>query len=327
MARRASVVVGKARQVIEARPYYPLAAFSGEPPPRPRWFVEALAQQPDRQWIDVDGVRIEALSWGRVGDPGVLFLHGAMANAEWWCHLGPILAQDRRVTAISTSGMGGSDWRDVYTMDGHAREALVAAEQTGLFASEVRPSVVAHSFGGHVLLRMAAHWGGRFERAVVIDSMAGSPINPPRHSIKAGAFPTVAHALARFRLLPGQAAEPFILDWFGRRGLKEISLAGGQPHYVWCFDPDFFVKFEPFEDQPYLAMAKCPLVFVRGEDSGVCTPAVEAHQRLAAPRSTRFLSIPGASHHIMADQPLRLGETLGRLLSRAAPNALQSASL
>ena len=53
-----------------------LAPFHGEPPPAPAWFKGAIAQAPERSTIAVDGANIELLTWGEIGKPGLLFLHG-----------------------------------------------------------------------------------------------------------------------------------------------------------------------------------------------------------------------------------------------------------
>ena len=50
--------------------------------------------------------------------------------------LAPLLAQGRRVVAFSLSGMGRSGWRDTYSLEQHAREAIAVAEATG-FADAV----------------------------------------------------------------------------------------------------------------------------------------------------------------------------------------------
>ena len=54
----------------------PLAAFKGEKPEAPRWFDQALLHTPERSWTTVQGARIETLTWGNVGKPGLLLLHG-----------------------------------------------------------------------------------------------------------------------------------------------------------------------------------------------------------------------------------------------------------
>src|SRR6516164_9545777 len=92
----------------------PLAPFKGEKPPAPAWFEKALADAPERSLVRVEGANIELLTWGEVGKPGLIFVHGNSAHADWWSFIAPFLAGDYRVAAISFSGMGDSDWRETY---------------------------------------------------------------------------------------------------------------------------------------------------------------------------------------------------------------------
>ena len=61
----------------------PLAPFKGEKSPAPAWFDWALAQEPERSFVPVDGANIELLTWGERGKPGLLLIHGNSANADW----------------------------------------------------------------------------------------------------------------------------------------------------------------------------------------------------------------------------------------------------
>lgn len=309
---------------IRADRAYPLADYHGRPPAAPSWFKRAVATLPEVGEVLHDGARIETLSWGDRGKPGLLLLHGAMAHAGWWSHIAPALATARRVTALSWSGMGGSDWRSTYSAGQHAREALAVAEQTGLFDAPTLPTAIGHSFGGHALLKLACTDGPRFQRAVVLDSAAGSPSHPPKHPVRPAEFSSLEDALARFRLLPGQKAEPYILDRLARGGLKSTTTAEGEARFTWSFDPALFVNYEPVDDQAWLSAALCPLVFMRGDRSAVATPAVEAGQRAKAPKNTEFVTLPNAAHHLMADQPQILTQALLDLLGRddAASSAL-----
>ena len=68
---------------------------------------------------------------GRVGDPGLLLLHGNSAHADWYSFIGPLLKAGRRVVAMSFSGAGGSGWRTQYSVAQWADEALGVARQVG----------------------------------------------------------------------------------------------------------------------------------------------------------------------------------------------------
>ena len=126
----------------------PLVAFHGEPPPAPAWFEAAIAQAPERSTIVVDGVDIELLTWGEIGKPGLVFLHGNGAHADWWSFIAPFFAKDWRVAAISWAGMGGSGWREAYSAKTFAAEVFAAVEAAELEAGGVKPILVGHSFGG-----------------------------------------------------------------------------------------------------------------------------------------------------------------------------------
>ena len=125
-----------------------LAPFNGEPPPAPAWFTAAVDNAPERSRILVEGADIELLTWGEVGKPGLLFLHGNGAHADWWRFIAPFFAKDWRVAATSWSGMGGSDWREAYSAELFATEIFSAVEAAGLEAGGGKPIVGGHSFGG-----------------------------------------------------------------------------------------------------------------------------------------------------------------------------------
>ena len=302
----------------------PLAAFAGQPPPAPAWFTDALANTPQRSLVTVQGAPIETLAWGRVGDPGVLLLHGNAAHADWYSHVAPLLSSGRRVVALSFSGMGASGWRTQYSVAQWADEALAAAHATGLFEAAVAPTVVAHSFGGFSLMNLAARFGQQLARAVIIDT----PLRPPgvdgkrRHRSanlrSARVYPSVPEALLRFRLLPPQTcAHPYVADLIARRGLKQVVGPDGGPGWVWRFDPFVFRHFEfgrPYRD---LSAARCPLVLVRGGRSRLVTAASLDHAVALAPAGTLRLELPDADHHVMVDQP----QALARLLADLLPTA------
>ena len=303
----------------------PLAGFAGQPPPAPAWFTAALADAPQRSMVTVQGAPIETLAWGRIGDPGLLLLHGNAAHADWYSHVAPLLSSGRRVVALSFSGMGASGWRTQYSVAQWADEALAVAQAAGLFAAAVAPTVVAHSFGGFPLISLAARFGDRLARAIIIDT----PLRPPsgvdgkrRQRIEAlrsaRVYPSQAEALLRFRLLPPQGcAHPYIADLIARRGLKQVVGPDAGPGWVWRFDPFIFRHFDfgrPYRD---LKAARCPVVLVRGGRSRLVTPALLDLAVSLAPPGTLRLELPDADHHVMVDQPLALVQLLAELVPAA----------
>lgn len=176
-----------------------LAPFGGQVPPAPAWFEAAIARAPERSNLAVEGANIELLTWGEVGKPGLLFLHGNGAHADWWSFIAPFFADDWRVAAISWSGMGGSDWRQAYSAELFAREIFATVEAAGLEAGCVKPIVVGHSFGGFPTLYCAARHPERLRGAIMVDSSIQPPEKrwkgpPPRSGLGNRVYPTLEEA-------------------------------------------------------------------------------------------------------------------------------------
>src|SRR5581483_10161449 len=126
----------------------PLADYGGDEPPSPQWFKDAIAHEPERSVVESLGTKLEALTWGEVGKPGLLFVHGNSAHADWWSFIAPFFADDYRVTSMSLAGMGASDWRERYAFPDFAEDAEAVARATGLYEGGRKPIYIGHSFGG-----------------------------------------------------------------------------------------------------------------------------------------------------------------------------------
>lgn len=296
-----------------------LAPLGGARPPAPAWFDAALAEAPERTTVTVDGAGIEVLTWGRRGDPGLLLLHGFAANADWWSFIAPLLAEGRRVAALSWSGMGRSGWRPAYSMGQYALEALAVAEATGLFEGPQPPVVVGHSYGGFIALVVAETFGERFGGAVTVDSPLSSDARdrpPPqldegRHRI----YPSLAEALARFRFTPAQPCENlYIADHIARASLHEVEGPDGRG-WTWRFDPNLRRRLQYLDLSKLLDAPLCPVAQIFGARSLLMTPDRVAFIRGATPPGTPWIDIPDAGHHVMVDQPLALTAALRGLLA------------
>ncbi|WP_454717919.1 alpha/beta fold hydrolase [Caulobacter segnis] len=293
-----------------------LAPFHGEPPPAPAWFDAAIAQEPERSKIAVEGAEIELLTWGEVGKPGLLFLHGNGAHADWWSFIAPFFAKDWRVAAISWSGMGGSDWRSAYTAELFASEIFSAVEAAGLEAGGVKPIVVGHSFGGFPTLYCAARHPERLRGAIMVDSSIQPPEKrwkgpPPRSGQGQRVYPTLEEGLTRFRLAPPQPCENlYIADYIARRSLKEVD--GG---WTWKFDPDLWHNFRMPDLGLLLPQIACPAALMWGERSNLMRSDTLEYMLEQMPKDVLLLPVPDADHHVMIDQPLAFVAGLRGLLA------------
>jgi len=293
----------------------PLAHLGGARPPAPEWFAKSLAIEPAHRYLDVEGARIHYLSWGERTKPGLLLAHGNGAHAWWWSFIAPFLSRDYNVAALDFSGMGDSGWRaNGYAMETFAEEQLAVCEDAGMFALAEPPVVVGHSFGGFVTILTGALYGQRLAGTVILDS----PVNPPDRP-RAGppqfrphkVYPTVAAALARFRLLPPQTSQNlFLLDHVARHSLRAVE--GG---FSWKFDPQIWRHFSIGDMAARLKATRCRIAVLRGEQSILMPALIGAYMFNLLGRSAPVMDIPEAQHHVMLDQPLALTAALRALLA------------
>lgn len=306
----------------------PLAFLNGDSPPSPQWFKDAIAQQPERGFVQSGGVPIETLTWGERGAPGLLFLHGNGAHADWWSFIAPYFASTHRCTAMSWSGMGRSGWREGYDFKTFEAEALDVAQATGLFDGPTKPVVIAHSFGGSIAAFLAARQGKRFASVIILDAGVRPPAmrwkGPPRGAVPNRVYPTLEAALGRFRLAPSQPCENlYLLDYIARESLRpapmDAAAPNGEQGWTWRFDPMIWSKMtwesRQRDQEAELAAAKCPIAFIYGERSGIMNAETAAYTKAHAPPGTPVFAIPQADHHLLLDQPIALISALRALLA------------
>lgn len=318
----------------------PLAVYLGEPPPAPQWFKDAIAQEPERGFVESLGTKLEVLTWGNVGKPGLLFVHGNSAHADWWSFIAPYFAEHFRVASMSLAGMGASDWREKYSFPDFSEDAEAVARATGLYEGGRKPIYIGHSFGGGQVFFAAIRNPERMHAAIMVDTGFGPPPeelakrqaqmeairNIPTVDRPSRVYQTLESALARFRLMPPQpAGNPFIADFIARRSLKRVPMPDGSGDgWTWRFDPNMWAKLDRERamsgDFGQAAGVKTPMVHIYGAKSRI----VE-HRKAGAPSpfppEIVEIEIPEAHHHIMIDQPLALVAAIRTLLATWPPSA------
>lgn len=279
----------------------------------PAWFRAALAAEPERHRVVVDGAEVATLAWGERTRPTLVLVHGGAAHAQWWSPLAPLLAEGHRVVALDLTGHGDSDRREVYRAEQWADEILAVADEVG---GSGRPIVAGHSMGGFVTIASAALHGGALDGAIVLDA----PVHRPDPESAEGftgrmfrapkTYPDLATAVEHFHLVPPQPCDnPWMLAHVARTSLTEV--AGG---WTWKFDPGVFGRREgplrPTDFAPLLARAACRVAVVTGARSAIVDHEVRSYMAEllagspAAVAGVPFVEVPEAQHHLMLDQPL-----------------------
>ena len=277
------------------------------------WLAKAWATHATLNEIEVEGAVVRYRGWGLdvAERPGLMFVHGFMAHAHWWDHIAPHFMDRYRIVAPDLTGMGDSDWRDVYSRRQLARELIAVAAHAGLD----RFILVAHSFGGTVAVRACEFAPDRIARAIIIDSdifrdvLKGSePTRAPKRF-----YPTREAALARYVLAPvGGAPVPEAFAYVG-----EHSIIQTEQGWTWKFDTGFFsaLREPPVRDD--LRKLEMPIDYVYG-DSSQLVGAREIDELVKnTPTGGAPVKIPLCHHHVMLDQPVALVAALEGLLANS----------
>lgn len=284
-----------------------------------------MAHAPERSHVNVRGARVEMLTWGERGKPGLLFLHGNGAHADWWSFIAPFFARDHRAAALSWTGMGNSDHRASYDLDTFVAEIMEVARAAGLFDAG-KPVFVGHSFGGMPLIACAARHGEQLTAIVTVDSPVMSPERRRDRRSRRGplkqpkpnrVYPSWQEAMNRFRFQPPQPCENlFIADFIARGSLKQVAATADSPAgFTWKFDPFMWKGYHDGNPHIDMSAAKCPVAMMFAENSVFLEEGVIDYAREVAPPGSPCILIPEAWHHIMVDQPLAFVTALRGLLA------------
>jgi pimeloyl-ACP methyl ester carboxylesterase len=276
--------------------------------PPPGWFSDALDTPVEVSATVVDGITIAWRAWGERNGNGIVLIHGGAGHSRWWDHIGPLLAEGRRVVALDLSGHGDSDRRDRYGWKAWADEVTaVAMDATGA----ARPVVVGHSLGGLVALEAAALHGAKLNGIVIIDSPV---LDPPelraerehRATVPLRVYPSKIAAVRSFRTIPPQHTLPYI-----SAHIAQTSAAAVESGWTWKFDPRLFLRPQ-FTLRTPLA---CRAAVFRAE-FGVLTSQMCVVISEQVGRATPIIEIPACGHHVMLEQPLALVTGLRTLLAQ-----------
>lgn len=257
---------------------------------------------------ELDGVHLHAMHWGESGHPPVVLTHGGGANGHWWAHLAPSLATSFHVVALDFRGHGESDFPDAIRPGDFERDLLALLEHLGA----PDPALVGHSMGGEVALRVAAAGRARPRGAVLLDvARGGSPRG--RRLVRRAltirhAYATREEAVDRFRFVPPAVhADEALREAIAARSVHRE--ADGR----WSFKADpKWVDAAPSGPVREADVA-CPVLLLRGDESGLCSEEGAKALVAALPRG-RLATLPRAGHHVHVDAPEAAAREIRRFL-------------
>lgn len=207
------------------------------------------------------------------GDPLVL-IHGLSGSGRWWRYNVPVLALRHRVYIVDLVGYGRSRRQRALGMNGDVH--LLSSWMDAMNLNDV--TLIGHSMGGHVALRLAAEQPERVQNLVLVCASG----------LLKGSMLRLALRLPQAGLRGRRSFLPRILLDSTRAGMPNLYRSG---RGVLADDL-----------QPHLAALKARTLVVWGERDVVIPPVLGQALTRAIPGAT-YLEIPGAGHVVMVDAP------------------------
>lgn len=302
----------------------------------PAWLEQALLVPREEGFVKSGGCDLHYFRWGNPDNPGLLLMHGFLAHARCFGFIAPFLAQHYHVVAFDLSGMGDSAVREHYSDAVRAAEVEDVARATGLFDHAEKPTVIAHSYGGHVALTAMQDRHALFNGLIICDLMVLRPERltayfntekPLRADPKRPnrIYPDYATAKGRFVLSPPQPVTvPSLFDYMAYHSLKEVD--GG---WTWKFDTSVFQSDFGGRDRMYrqgeiLVETPGRKAVVYGQESLLFDDDSAEYLRECGASNIPIIGIPGARHHLMLDEPIAFVSVLRTILAQWAATAGQS---
>jgi pimeloyl-ACP methyl ester carboxylesterase len=284
--------------------------------------------------IELDEVRLSALTWGPDDGPLALLLHGFPDSAHTWRHLGPVLAeQGYHVVAPFTRGYAPSG----VPRDGRADVGALMDDAVGVhhaLGGDDSAVLVGHDWGGITANTLAAHRDSPFRRVV---SMAVPPLP---------ALPLRATA----RHLPGQLRRSWYIAFNQLPLLPERSLDGLVPRLWRDWSPGYdgradvagalealaepSARHTASDYYRHLARpvgvprryrrwqaamgseARVPVLYLHGRDDGCLTPRFAEIAREHVPPTTEVRIVDDAGHFLHLEQPAAVADLVAGFLAR-----------
>ena len=250
-----------------------------------------------------------------------MLVHGNGGHANWWDFIAPALTENFCVCALHLSGMGNSGWREEYSFDAYARDVIGVAQHAGY---ENNITIIGHSMGGVVTMRVAENYPDMVRGIIVVDSPMvfrlsnaeseqHKPEPPVHHSFKGKKlYPDYQSTFARYRLVPPQECQnQFLVDHVAHHSIKHYPEG-----WSWKFDDGIYFNFKRSGKLPPFDLDKirCKFAYIYGDDSALVPQRVIPDLKQMLKDKGPVFEIKHAHHHIMLDQPLALIAQLKEIL-------------
>jgi pimeloyl-ACP methyl ester carboxylesterase len=180
----------------------------------------------------------------------------------------------------------------------------------------IKPVCVAHSFGSETGVRIATDALHLVSQLILVDSVIGShdgTVHAPRQQ---KFYDRRADAIARYSTIPRESyGAPFIRYEVARRSVRQVREDEGEG-WTWWADPNVMSKLTFQSAFDRLGHASCSIDLIYGTLSSIGGPELRMKQVQAIGGASNVVAVDDAGHHIPLDQPIRLAETIYKLINK-----------
>lgn len=294
-----------------------------------RWeYAMTDRPQPIEKTLEVNGLRLHYLEWGKPEAPPVVCVHGYTSSAQAFSALARRLHDRYRLICPDVRGHGESQWSPDHAYRYRHQGADLAAftERLGLS----RYTLIGTSMGGIIAMVYAAEHRGRLNALVLND--IGPDAEPGTTRItqtvtsRPDSFATLDAALQyRREISPITAARPLDDQHELALGVLRQEAEG---RWAWKLDPAYVTGrvARIAEDAPVrsaawstLARLECPTLVIWGTDSDVLSEAQARRMAETLPHG-ELVTVPGVGHAPTLIEPAAFA-AIERLLAAVTGSA------
>ncbi|MBW2621811.1 MAG: alpha/beta hydrolase [Deltaproteobacteria bacterium] len=261
--------------------------------------------KPQDRWLEVNGLKIHYLEWGKNDKPAMVLLHGFLGHGHAWDDFAHAFSRDYHVLAMDQRGHGRSGWSKAgaYGLEDHFSDlswfiALLELDNIIL---------IGHSMGGRNALFFTACLPEKVDRLVIVDSRSAAG----QRSIQAlkswlvnegprtGTFDSLVDGISSaYPNLTRQTCCRIIAN-----GYQEVSERTFIPRYDLQMRRDVVDAGFVVEDlRPYLAGISCPVLVIRGANSPILSESAAREMCRLLP-DAKVAEISSASHLPVQENP------------------------
>jgi pimeloyl-ACP methyl ester carboxylesterase len=265
------------------------------------------------EFVDVNGLKLHYIDWGRRGNHPMLLLHGGLQQAHSWDIVAVALKRRYHVVALDMRGHGDSDWsKDAdYGYATHASDVRGVLHHLGWD----RFILIGMSLGGLASIELAASGAG-------LDALVLVDVGPELNAAGAGKIAEFGRESAGLTSIEQYVEKamaynprrsPELLRYSLTHSLRQQS----DGTWAWKYDKGIAGKRRETGDatneermiRGYLSdlweritQIDCPALVVRGGDSEVFMENT-ALRMVETMQACTFVTVPDAGHTVPQDNP------------------------